>query len=323
MHWLRLEGFVILNSLTIVIIRKMSVLTIFTPTFNRAETLKRTYESLRAQTSSDFIWLIIDDGSVDNTKELVDKWIEANNKFSIEYIYKENGGLHTGYNTAIANIRTELCVCCDSDDYMPDNAVEIIIRTWRNRPEGNFAGIIGLDYDARTGQPIGGFFSEVTKPLHLLELESKIGHSGDVKMVLRTELLKPLVPMPTFDGEKNFNPVYLFLKVDPWLDYIIINENLCNVEYQTSGMSANIYRQFRNSPKSFAEIRKVKLNHPRVGIITKFKDAAHLVSSAIFAKDIKVMKGYYISWLIALAVPLGIALNLFIRLQTIGYKVKH
>ena len=87
----------------------MKTLTIFTPTYNRAHTLKRTYESLCRQTCNDFEWLIIDDGSTDNTKGLVNTWI-ADNVLSIRYIYQENGGLYTGYNTAYANITTELCV---------------------------------------------------------------------------------------------------------------------------------------------------------------------------------------------------------------------
>ena len=79
--------------------------TVFTPTYNRAELLGRCFESLKRQTSKDFCWLIIDDGSVDNTKELVEEWISKFHGFPIKYIYKENGGLYTAYNEAIANIK--------------------------------------------------------------------------------------------------------------------------------------------------------------------------------------------------------------------------
>ena len=95
-----------------------------TPAYNRAHTLVRTYESLLGQDCRDFIWLIIDDGSSDNTAELVKKWQQEDPGFEIRYIYKENGGMHTAHNTAYENIDTELNICIDSDDQMAQGAVE-------------------------------------------------------------------------------------------------------------------------------------------------------------------------------------------------------
>ena len=130
-------------------------LTVFTPTFNRAHTLCRTYQSLCRQTCMDFNWLIIDDGSTDDTRELVSDWINVE-KIKIKYVYKENGGLHTGYNKAIDVIDTELCVCIDSDDWMPDDAVEKILSFWDKNKRDDVAGIMGLDFYA-DGKPIGGY----------------------------------------------------------------------------------------------------------------------------------------------------------------------
>ena len=109
----------------------MPKITVFTPTYNRAYILPKCYESLNRQTCKDFEWLLIDDGSTDHTKELVAEWQERKNGYPIRYIYKENGGLHTGYNTAIANMETELSVCIDSDDSMPDDAIERILAEWQ------------------------------------------------------------------------------------------------------------------------------------------------------------------------------------------------
>ena len=105
----------------------MKTLTVFTPAFNRAHTLVRTYESLCRQTCQDFCWLVVDDGSTDNTRQLVEGWIEEG-RIPVRYIYKENGGLHTAYNTAYANIDTELNMCVDSDDFLPDDAVDLILK---------------------------------------------------------------------------------------------------------------------------------------------------------------------------------------------------
>lgn len=85
-------------------------LTVFTPTFNRRELLTRCYESMCRQTNKDFVWMIVDDGSTDDTKKFADEW-KKNSDLEIRYIYKDNGGLHTAYNVAIENIDTELCVC--------------------------------------------------------------------------------------------------------------------------------------------------------------------------------------------------------------------
>ena len=85
----------------------MVLLTVFTPAYNRAHTLPRTYESLREQDCKDFIWLIVDDGSTDETADMVKRWKKEENGFEIQYIYKENGGMHTAHNTAYANIHTD------------------------------------------------------------------------------------------------------------------------------------------------------------------------------------------------------------------------
>jgi glycosyltransferase involved in cell wall biosynthesis len=131
-------------------------LTIFTPAYNRAYTIGRTYESLCRQTSCDFCWLIVDDGSVDNTRELVEDWIKVG-KISIRYIYQENQGMHGAHNTAYRNIDTELNICIDSDDYMPDDAVEKIVSFWRKNGSEKYAGIIGLDA-TNDGKVIGNNF---------------------------------------------------------------------------------------------------------------------------------------------------------------------
>lgn len=293
----------------------MSTITVFTPTYNRAKTLGRTYESLLRQTSKDFEWLIVDDGSVDETRELVQKWI-GEDRLKISYFHKENGGLHTGYNVAIQNIHTELCICCDSDDFLSDNAIEIILDTWREKGSKEFAGIIGLDFIAYTDTPIGGYFKKELESVHILDVPSRLGHEGDVKLVLRTELLKPFVPMPSFGNEKNFNPIYLFLKINPELEYIVLNENLCFVDYQSSGMSANILNQFKNSPRSFAELRKVKIIHPRVPLFRKYIDAAHLCACALIARDKNIIWQAPRKWFVLSAFPLGFGFYAYINMKT-------
>ena len=134
-------------------------ITVFTPSYNRAYILGKCYESLNRQTCKDFVWLIIDDGSTDSTRELVESWTQRDNGYEIRYVYKENGGLHTGYNKAIELMDTELSICIDSDDFMPSDGIERILKIWNNRKEPDLAGLIGLDYDER-GTLIGTLLPE-------------------------------------------------------------------------------------------------------------------------------------------------------------------
>ena len=96
--------------------------TIFTPTYNRAEKLKRVYNSLLKQTFKDFCWLIIDDGSSDNTEEVVKNFKNLN----IRYVYVKNGGKQRAYNKAIELANSKYFICLDSDDYFLEYSLEKI-----------------------------------------------------------------------------------------------------------------------------------------------------------------------------------------------------
>lgn len=263
--------------------RKVS-LTVFTPTYNRCGTLRRTYEGMLSQTNKDFIWQIIDDGSTDNTRETVAEWMSNDNGFEIRYHLKENGGLHTAYNKAIELTDTELIVCIDSDDYMPATAVDDIITYWEREKEEQIAGFIGLDFNILTNRPIGGWFPQNVKHIHWMELELKLHHYGDVKVVFRTELLKEVAPQPTINGEKNFNPVYMTYLIDRHYMFKLCNKNLCMVDYQSDGMSRNIYNQYYNSPNSFAALRLVSMNAPGVNLYKRINIHIHYVSEMLLAK---------------------------------------
>lgn len=294
----------------------MKTLTIFTPTYNRAHTLKRTYQSLGQQTCKDFEWLVIDDGSSDNTAEIVNQWIKESD-FKIKYIFKENGGLYTGYNVAYANIETELNVCIDSDDYMPNNAVELIVNHWRKYGSDKYAGIIGLDFYHIKNTPIGGYFPQCLNDVYFLDLYTKNIHHGDTKQVMRTDLMKSVAPMIGFTGEKNFNPVYMYMQVCDKFPLLIINENLCYVDYQENdSMSKAIYFQYRNSPNSFVKQRILELSLKRNTLKNKFRVAIHYVSTCIFAKESKWWSKTPNKLLTLMAIPFGLMLNLYIRYKT-------
>ncbi len=337
----------------------MKTLTVFTPTFNRSHTIKRTFESLCRQSSMDFDWLIIDDGSTDDTRDWVeslgekviteggcfdwmgrllptndtDHFVILCNKttsgehFRIEYIYKPNGGLYTGYNTAYALIETELNMCIDSDDYVPDDAIESVIRLWRKHYPIGFAnghksiinnkeycGILGLDFDIHTRSMIGGFFPKRLEDCNMLDLESRKLHTGDTKQVMRTDLMKKVSPMEGFEGEKNFNPFYMLMQVCDLYPMIIFNNALCIVDYQigADSMSQGIYKQYINSPRSYAKYRAKTMQLNNITWKRKIVLAIHYISSCIIAKDKHWLKNSPYPLLTLFLSPLGFFLYSFI-----------
>lgn len=293
---------------------KAFTLTVFTPTYNRANLLNNGYKALCRQTSRDFCWLIIDDGSTDNTKETVEKWIKEN-RIPITYIYKENGGLHTGYNKAIEVMNTELCVCIDSDDWMPDDAVEKIINCWKGKGAKKYAGIVGLDYiDDKT--PIGGLFPPIGH-CHYYDLDFKYHHYGDDKIIVRVDLFKKVAPQPTYNGEKNFNPMYMINKIDLNYEWLITNENLCFVDYQPNGMANSIFKQYLNSPNSFAALRIQYFLFPNTSLKYKIKQYIHLCSSVCLAHNFAWLNEAPYPVIAYLFLPLGFLFSLYVRYKAI------
>lgn len=316
----------------------MKSLTVFTPTYNRTHTIVRTYESLCRQSNYDFDWLIIDDGSSDGTREWVESlgdkivnsgirfdwmgreldgedknhFIIKTEKFIVEYIYKPNGGLYTGYNAAYATIQTELCVCIDSDDYMPDDAVEKILSCWRERGGDKYAGLLGLDYNIATNELIGGKFPEGLDEVFFYDLTLKKLHGGDTKPVLRTALMKEVAPQVGSPSEKNFNPVYMMLQVCDNYSVLLLNENLCNVEYQVGvdSMSQGIWRQYVNSPRSFAKLRLLEMNLKHNTFKNKMRVCVHYTSSCLLSKDGDWMKKSPLKTMTILLAPIGLVLYL-------------
>lgn len=290
----------------------MVTLTVFTPTYNRAYCLHKGYEALCRQTCKDFQWIIIDDGSTDNTRELVADWHSKDNGFSIRYIYKENGGMYTGYNAAIALADTELTVCIDSDDYMPDDAVEKVLTHWAKHRSEGYAGIIGLDC-FESGEILGDPFPE-QKSINLIDLY--IGryklNNRDRKIFVRTDLYKSVAPMKVFPGEKDFNPHIMHLQISEKYDFLVMNEKLCVVEYQPDGMTKTVIKQYWRSPRSFRETRIYEMGIQNAPILFTLKKTIHYVSSCIISGEPCIAASPR-KLLTLLLYPFGVLLTLYVK----------
>ena len=287
-------------------------LTIFTPAYNRAHTLPRTYESLCRQNCKDFIWLIVDDGSQDNTAELVKQWQAQENGFEIQYIYKENGGMHTAHNVAYANIHTEINTCIDSDDKLAPGAVEKILSKWDQVKELGYAGIIALDSDF-DGKILGKGFPEGLTETTVIGYYAA-GGSGDKKLIYRTDIINRYPEYPVFEGEKYVSLSYKYRLIDQDYQMAVLDEIVCHVEYQPDGSSNTMWRQYLKNPKGWAFWRKVRMQYPESAKRTVV-DCIHYVSSSILAKDSRYIVDSPKKMLTVLCTPVGAVLSAVVRLK--------
>ncbi|MGL5550637.1 MAG: glycosyltransferase family 2 protein [Culicoidibacterales bacterium] len=286
-----------------------AIVTVFTPAYNRAYTIHKCYESLKRQTNQQFKWLVIDDGSTDNTKELITSY-QAEGILDITYIYQANQGMHGAHNTAYEHIDTELNVCIDSDDYLTDNAVEKIIQFWEANKSENLAGFIGLDaYE--NGEIIGTKLPVEIKQSTLFALYHRHGVKGDKKIVYRSELTKKF-PYPLFANERYVALAYKYYKLDESYQLGLMNEVLCIVEYLEDGSSLNMFNQYWRNPKGFAFYRLENMKNPQASLKYKFKECVHYVANSLIAKDLTYLKKSNQKVLTFMATPLGIILYFYI-----------
>lgn len=170
--------------------------TVFTPTYNRADVLHRVFDSLKAQTYRDFEWLIVDDGSADNTKAVVERFVDQG-AFPIKYVYQENQGKHIATNNAVAMTESELFVIADSDDAFTANALQRLVETWDSIPDGekkSYKGVICRCFDSATKEPIG-VFPEKQFDSNDVDGYFKLNLAFEKWMLLRTDVMKEF-PFP-------------------------------------------------------------------------------------------------------------------------------
>jgi glycosyltransferase involved in cell wall biosynthesis len=288
----------------------LKTLTIFTPAFNRAHLLPRLYESLCKQTVQDFEWLVVDDGSSDETRDLIANFIQEN-KIAIRYIYQKNQGMHGAHNTAYSAIKTELNTCIDSDDYMPLNAVELIIKKWNSIDKNKYAGIIGLD-SYTNGAIIGTKIVDDETTLEDFYLK---GGTGDKKLVYRTDVIQQYPNYPLFKGENYVGLASKYILIDQDYKLASLNEVLVIVEYLPTGSSNTMFSQYLKNPKGFMYYRTVFMQFSK-SKKRKFREAIHYVSCSIILKKWNLFKDCPKPILVLLAIPFGILLYFYIKFNT-------
>ncbi len=223
-------------------------ITIFTPTYNRESLIVKLYNSLVLQTKKSFEWVVVDDGGTDNTDKLFDKLKLNDNGFNIIYYKKENGGKCSAINEGVKLANGRWFLIVDSDDYLLEDAIEIILDCCsqiENKQE--FGAICCLKcYENR--KCIGGEVDYDTIDSDFLSYRTKLHYNGDRSEVIRTEVMKEF-PFPVFKGEKFLSEATVWNRMAKKYKCRYYNKKICVCEYQADGLSGNSSKLFNNSPK--------------------------------------------------------------------------
>ena len=242
------------------------LITVFTPTYNRAHLLPRLYESLCRQSFKDFEWVVVDDGSTDGTRTLFEEssaifhdeteeqensvlkhFKEGNGISSIRYFHQENGGKHRAINRGVKEAKGELFFIADSDDWLPDDALSVVADYYEEiKGNQNFAGVCGLD-GTEDGRIIGSGLTEPVVDGSSLYIRNHLGVTGDMKEVFRTEVLRAF-PFPEIQGERFCPEVLLWNRIASSYKLRYFNKIIYLVEYQADGITSGIVRARMQSP---------------------------------------------------------------------------
>lgn len=225
----------------------MPAITVFTPTYNRAYIIEKLYRSLQSQTISDFEWLIIDDGSTDNTNELLDTWMKENNKFPIRYYKVKNGGKHRAINKATGLAQGKLFFIVDSDDHLTSDALESVVNWERSiKNKERFCGLSG-NRGKSENYIIGSTFEG--KYLDATSLErNRYNITGDKAEVFYTEILRQY-KFDEIEGEKFITEATVWNRM-AFDGYKIrwFNKTIYLCDYLDDGLTKNMNEIFINNP---------------------------------------------------------------------------
>ena len=220
--------------------------TIFTPAYNRAGTLPRLYRSLCDQAYKDFEWLIIDDGSKDDTASVVQAFLDEE-KLNIRYFKKENGGKHTAHNLALEKALGEWFLCVDSDDVLAQDAVSKLVEKVNQLDGAN--GIVAYKEDFN-GKRLSDCFPKDVQKTQMYRLAADYGCKGEFSLVFSTDFARKF-PFPVFAGERLVTECVVYDRMDQQGEFALLPEVITVCEYQADGYSSDATRLMKQNPSGF------------------------------------------------------------------------
>lgn len=279
----------------------MKRLTIFTPTYNRAYILPKLYGSLCIQTCQDFEWLVVDDGSTDNTQELLHHWSDEG-KVYFRFVYQENGGKMRAYNRAVSLAEGELFVCIDSDDILAtETVVADSLHFWdlhRNEISSKpIAGMVSFRIS-----PKGKGFEHVKEGFEVKSSEDIFKmYSGEHTDFVITEILRKY-PYPVFEGEKFTTDVYIFKQMDEKYDFLLhpYFSQIC--QYHDDGYTKSYRRILFDNPKGYRELHALCIRLRNNGY---WRSVVCYISISLFIRDHTMFSASPNRLLTILLYPLG------------------
>lgn len=281
---------------------------VLTPTYNRAYILTKLYESLLKQTNFDFVWYIIDDGSSDNTKELVSTF--DTDKFKIVYKYKTNGGKHTALNCGMGLIQEPLTFIVDSDDWLTEDAVETICKDYELIKDKKEVGILSYLKMFADSKIVGKLYSKDYL------IDTYIGErvnrniTGDKAEIFKTEVLKEY-PFPEFQGERFLSEAVVWVRIAKKYKSLFINKGIYYCEYLQDGLSNSVHKTLCKNPEGAVEYYKELAKKPTKLIYRIKYNLAYDIYAMIDGRKIKNIIKYASSkfWAFVLLLPAKIMSN--------------
>ena len=262
------------------------LITVFTPTFNRSSYLVRLYQSLEKQTFTSFEWLILDDGSEDDTAEVVMR-LQLENNMTIRYVAQANAGKHIAINSGARLAAGELFFIVDSDDILPEGALATIDGHWqallKTGEEEQYGGLCGL----RTysdGAIIGGGVDYQLLDTSLITYRYRMGYQGDKAEVFRTSILRAY-PFPVIAGEKFCTEALVWNRIGKTYKFRFFNTGIYICEYLEGGLSANSFQLRKGSPRYASLYYAELLNTPGVTFVNRMRAAVNFWRFAMYNRQ--------------------------------------
>ena len=288
------------------------MITVLTPTYNRGYILNKAYNSLVNQSDKDFEWLIIDDGSNDNTKELVNAFID-DSKINIRYFYKKNGGKHTALNFGFKKAKGNYVIILDSDDYLTKDAVKTIKKYVKKYDDNERIACLSFLRIHEDGTTIGKEYYEDEVISDYIDFKHNKGFKGDMAEVFKTDILKKFL-FPVFGNERFLSEAIVWNKIALDFKTVFINKGIYVCEYLTDGLSKNILKNRIECPIGAYENARMFMNK-KFKLVIRLKNS--IIYTGFYLTAFKSNKGILndvpSKFLIIIMYPFGLLFFLYLK----------